>query len=104
VTLADRLAELFRSESVLVSGLFPAEADLVAIKNIRNYLTHFSGNKADKIETFMQTRDFMILTRKLRVLIEIFLLREIGLRASLSQIVKADREYRWLCREPHKMP
>lgn len=46
VTLADRLAELYSSESALISGLFPTEADLIAIKHIRNYLTHFSGNKA----------------------------------------------------------
>jgi hypothetical protein len=104
ITLADRLSELYRAESVLIKGLFPHEADLIAVKNIRNYLTHFSGTKTAKFERYMQTREFMILTRKMRILIEIFLLKEMGLGGAVRAIVSTNADYKWLCQEAHGIP
>jgi hypothetical protein len=101
ITLADRLSDLYQAEKDLLSGLFPNEKDLVGVKNVRNYLTHLSNRKAEKFERYMRTREFVILTRKMRLVLEIFILKEIG----LGPVMRANDEYKWLCRESHgKLP
>lgn len=105
ITLADRLAELYRAEKDLLSGLFPDEQDLIAVKNLRNYLTHFSNRKALKFERYMQTREFLVLTLKMRLLLEVFILKQIGLGALTRALVRVNKDYKWLCRESHgKLP
>jgi hypothetical protein len=72
------------------------------IRDVRNYLTHFEDQKG-RWEKYIQERPFVTLTRKLRLFIEICLLRSIGIDDAVkSELLREVRDYQWLATETHQ--
>jgi ApeA N-terminal domain 1 len=77
VTLLDRLKDLFLLYPKSVGPLFPGgEADMVLLKDVRNFLTHYGEQKMGK--EFLWSRDIFVLKEKTRLFLEICLLGAMG--------------------------
>ena len=79
VTLLDRLNQLYLLYPQSVGPLFKrGEADMAAIKDVRNFLTHYSVKK-DLGKDFLWSRKLIVLKEKVRLLLETCLLGSIGM-------------------------
>jgi hypothetical protein len=103
ISLAARLKDLFAYDDQLVSKLFAdAKKDIALIKDIRNYLTHYEGKKKRDIEAYTATVKFWYLTSKVKLLLEIGILRTIGFsRADVRTLIEQNPTYRDLCKVDH---
>jgi hypothetical protein len=78
VTLLDRLKDLFSLYPKSIGPLFPGgEADMVLLKDVRNFLTHYGEQKLRK--EFLWSRDIFVLKEKTRLFLEICLLGAMGM-------------------------
>jgi hypothetical protein len=103
IALAARLEELFDDNDQLVRKLFSdAKKDIALIKTIRNYLTHYEGKTKKVIEAYKTTAKFTYLTWKVKLLLEIGILRAIGFsRTNVQKIIEQNSTYRDLCKVDH---
>ncbi len=75
--LDDRLFDLFQVHSDHAKKLFPSSHEMAdRIRYTRNYLTHYNGNPESK--KFIQPKEMMIVNKRLKALLWILLLGEIG--------------------------
>ncbi|MGY4618585.1 hypothetical protein ACVWZ4_003812 [Bradyrhizobium sp. USDA 4472] len=103
ISLASRLRDMFADNDHLAGKLFhDTKRDIALIKDIRNYLTHYEGKRKQSIEAYKATVKFTYLTWKVRLLLEISILRATGLsRADVQKIIERSSAYRHLVRASH---
>ena len=79
VTLLDRLKQLFALYPKSLAPLFQrGEADMVLLKDVRNFLTHY-GEKKTVGKDLLWSRELMVLKEKARLFLEICLLGAMGM-------------------------
>lgn len=75
-SLRSRLKDLYAIFSSTVDNLMPEKKDLIQkVVDIRNYMTHYDLNLKDR---YVSGRELFIIIEKLRILVEMCLLKEIG--------------------------
>jgi hypothetical protein len=79
VTLLDRLKQLFSLYPRSLTPLFRhGDDDMVMLKDIRNFLTHYGGKKTIT-KDFLWSRDIVVLKEKAHLFLEICLLGAMGM-------------------------
>jgi len=98
LTLLDRLKHLLSLYPKSLRPLFArGDMDMMLLKNVRNFLTHYSGQKA-LTKDFLWSRDIAVLKEKARLFVETCLLGAIGMSDdqihSLMDQFEAYRDWR----------
>lgn len=79
LTLLDRLKHLLSLYPKSLKPLFSrGDQDMMLLKNVRNFLTHYSGQTV-LTKDFLWSRDIMVLREKARLFVETCLLGAIGM-------------------------
>jgi len=101
-SLIQRLNDLYNRDFNTVSKLFRDRSkDMKLVRNVRNYLTHYEGSKV-KMAKYVVSREFIMLTLKLKLFVAICLLRSMRMRQTrIRQIMRQLNEFQWLSTEDH---